>query len=116
MSFIELLIILLLIFIVPKIIRAYLIVRNMRRQARQIFEQMYGEPNPREAADRRQSRRPGWSTPGVRKKKIDPNVGEYVKFQEISVTETSEQKTPAGSSTSTTVVEQQVTDAEWEEI
>lgn len=112
----EVIIIILLIIIVPKIIRAYLIVRNMRRQARHIFEQMYGANAPQQDDAQKSNRKPGWSTPGMRKKKIDPNVGEYVKFQEIRVSETVEQAADASETRTTAIVEQQVTDAEWEDI
>ncbi len=113
MSFLTFLLILLLVFVVPKIIRAFLIVHRVRRQARQIFEQMYGAQQPPEP----ERRKPGWSAPAPRRKKIDPNVGEYVKFQEIRTEETVEQRTDAeGNTTATVAVEQQITDAEWEEI
>lgn len=50
----------------------------------------------------------------VKKKKIDPNVGEYVAFTEIDVTETTEHID--GSTTTTEYHEQQITDIEWEDV
>ena len=118
MSFLTLLFIFILIFIVPKIVRAYLIVRRIRGQARKVYEQMYGGAAGGADASRPKSRKPGWSAPVPRRKKIDPSVGEYVKFQEIATSETVSQTTDTatGSTTTTVSVEQQVTDAEWEEI
>lgn len=52
----------------------------------------------------------GWTSPSPKKKKIDPKTGEYVKFKEVSVTETTNE---SGSYTS---VEEQVTDVTWEDI
>ena len=117
MSILTLFFILFLIFIVPKIVRAYLIVHRIRGQARKVYEQMYGGAAGADAS-RPKSRKPGWSAPVPRRKKIDPSVGEYVKFQEIATTETVSQTTDTatGSTTTTVSVEQQVTDAEWEEI
>lgn len=120
MSFLELFVVAFLILFVWKLIQAYLIVRKAREQARKIFEQMYGGADTSQTAADREQRKPGWSTPAERKKKIDPEVGEYVKFQEISVAETTETTEKSGSTTTTTttttVVEQQVIDAEWEDI
>lgn len=53
--------------------------------------------------------------PPHKKKKIDRDVGEYIAFTDIEVSETSTD--PADGSTTTTVYhEQQVTDIEWEDI
>ena len=50
-----------------------------------------------------------------RKKKIDPNVGEYVAFEEISCNVNSQSTTDASGQTHTRT-ESQVEDAVWEEI
>lgn len=50
----------------------------------------------------------------VKKKKIDPNVGEYIAFTEIDVTETTTKAD--GTTTTTDYHEQQVTDIEWEDV
>lgn len=59
-----------------------------------------------------QQRQPQPEAP-VHKKKIDPTVGEYVEFTETEVT--SRVETPEGTET-TTVVEQQITDIQWEDL
>lgn len=80
-----------------------------------MYEQMYGaRPNTQSQPRRSKT---GWSTPAPKRKKIDPEVGEYVKFQEIEVTERSTYTTGNGKDTTVEYsAEQQVTDAEWEEI
>lgn len=115
MSIFGLLFIIFLIWLVPKLIRGFLFVNNIKKQSRKVYEQMYNggqrDPQPR-------SRKPGWSKPQPHRKKIDPNVGEYVSFQEITTTETSTTSTDptTGKQDTTFTVEQQVTDAEWIDI
>lgn len=53
--------------------------------------------------------------PEPRKKKIDPNVGEYVAFEEIKTSTTVHETTEADGSTRIKV-ESQIEDAVWEEI
>ncbi|MBD5180877.1 MAG: DUF4834 family protein [Bacteroidales bacterium] len=112
MSFFGLIFIIFLIWIVPKLIRGFLFVNNIKKQSRKMYEQMY---NGGQRDSQPRSRKPGWSEPQPHKKKIDPNVGEYVSFQEITSTETETTTTdPAtGARETTYTVEQQVTDAEW---
>lgn len=64
----------------------------------------------------------GWSYPTPKKKKIDPEDGEYIKYQEVKITVTqtsdkaaaSRQEAPNASRSYT--VEEQITDVTWEEI
>lgn len=116
MSVITLFFIIFLIWIARPIIRGIFLVHRVRKSARQMYEQMYGGASRQPQEPPR--RKPGWSSPAPRKKKIDPSVGEYVRFQEIQTTETVDSHTdPATGDTRTTVtVEQQVTDAEWEDL
>ncbi|MDE6288225.1 MAG: DUF4834 family protein, partial [Muribaculaceae bacterium] len=53
--------------------------------------------------------------PAPRNKKIDPNVGEYVAFEEIKTSTTVSETTEADGSTRIKV-ESQIEDAVWEEI
>lgn len=83
-----------------------------------MYEQMFGQPytQPGRGEEPQRRRRGGWSASPVRKrKKIDPEIAEYVQFQEISVTET-EKKASDDTATRSFTVEQQVSDAEWEDI
>ncbi len=59
------------------------------------------------------SRKGGWTAPVARRKKIDPEVGEYVKFKEV---ETTTQSAPTTGDTRQTTVEQQIEDVKWEDI
>ena len=57
--------------------------------------------------------------PGSKKKKIPADVGEYVKFTEITTAEesrTTTEQAGADGNQSTVTVEQQITDVEWEDI
>lgn len=100
------------IWLVPKLVRGYMYVHRARSQMRDIYNQMYGGGTTA-ADDRKQRRRKsGWSAPARQKrKKIDPNVGEYVKFEEIKTDTTTTDS--SGHTSSTHTVEQQVTDVEW---
>lgn len=97
-------------------------VNAARRQAREMtdaFNRAAGidpeEARRHSASQKQASRKGGWTAPVPRRKKIDPEVGEYVKFKEIESETTA---TPADGQTSarTTVVEQQVEDVRWEDI
>lgn len=58
-------------------------------------------------------RKGGWSNPLKRRKKIDPAVGEYVRFTETATTVTAE----TDSEHKTEIhAESQITDVEWEEL
>lgn len=111
MGFISgLLLLFLIVFIIWPLLRAGLLVYKARKQMRDLFG-----GGARKGGARRQEQQPP-----RRRKKIDPNVGEYVEFEEIKTytqssgevrTETSE----TGSS-GRTVTEEQIEDAEWEDI
>ncbi len=81
------------------------------RQATSAFQQAQQGPQPRQ-------RRAGWTRPEPRRKHIDPEVGEYVKFQERELTEEELRQRQDGSTTytRTTYSESQIEDAEWEDI
>lgn len=101
MSFFGLLFLVFIGWLIYNVARIYLRVRRLQRQGQDFFNQFMGG-------------NPGQSGKGARKpepdpqpkrptKKIDPNVGEYVRFEEVSVT--AEQTTatrPDGTRTETT--------------
>lgn len=96
-----------LIFILPRLIRGILLVRRVRRHVRQAYEAMYGTSRePRQEPRRRD----GWSAPAPRRRKIDPSVAQQVKYEEIS------QQRTIITPQATYTTEQQIVDAEWEEI
>lgn len=109
------LLILFLVFVLPPIIRGIVAVHRFRRQTRDAFEAMYGA-GKQGRPDARRERKAGWSDSGrQKKKKINKDVGEYIAFEEITVEQTVSAETD-GRGQATYEVEQQVSDAEWEEI
>lgn len=60
----------------------------------------------------------GWSAPRrERAKKVNPNVGEYVEWEDVEVTSTTTQETSKSSPGKTTrYFEERISDVEWEEI
>lgn len=99
---------LLFLFIIWPIIRAAMIVNRVKKNARQAYESMYGNQQPRNDA----GRKAGWSSSEKKRKKIDRTVGDYVPFEDMPAQNT-------GSKPHTTpdfTAESQISDAEWEEI
>ena len=99
------------------IIKAAIAVARARKRASELFDSFNSEA--REAS--RHTRKGGWSTPGRHKsKKIDPSVGEYVEFEEISTTADtaapSDRQDHNDRTTGQKNIESQITDAEWEDI
>ena len=89
--------------------------RNAQNQFSQMFEQQFGNMGFA-ADDTPPERKAGWDKPRQRKKKYAATDGEAVSFQEITVEHT-ETHTADYSSTSTHIeIEQQIVDAEWEDI
>lgn len=76
------------------------------------FNQEISDQNKRARQARQQARQQQQKS--EKKKKIDPNVGEYVAFTEIDVTEESAQT--SGNSRTTVRAEEQITDITWEDI
>jgi len=86
-----------------------------------VFGDLFGQPGAQKSNSAyapNGTRKAGWTKARFRKKKIDPNVGEYVAFSEVSLTE--EERTARNSATdkkeATYTTEQQVADIEWEDI
>lgn len=126
MSFIGLCIILLLfyLFVLP-LWRVWKVVRAARRQARDMNDLFRraagidpdGENGKGDSGRRRASGKGGWSSPVKKPKKIDPEVGEYIKFKEVAVeSPASTNEEDASRATRAGAVEQQVEDVKWEDI
>lgn len=89
----------------------YLIPYLIRRQLRKTFG--YDPTSgPRRQTGNQQSRQPQQQPRPRSKKKIDPNIGEYVEFTETS--ETTTRQTSDGNTEIKT--EQQITDVQWEDL
>lgn len=110
------LIALLVIFVVlPWVIKQifpWLLKRHLRKRFGNIFDQQM----PHGGYDEPEERKGGWSAPPPRKKKIDPETGEYVKFQEVKVEATLSETDADGTRSSHIQVEEQIVDIDWEEI
>lgn len=106
MSFFLLLLIL---FIVLPLIRVGIRIWQFRRQMRNFMNDPFGTGQNTAGRSRRQPEQP----PQRHKKKIDPDVGEYVAFTEVTVESTVSDGT---TEIHTVETEQQIEDVEWEDI
>ena len=87
----------------------------IKRRVKKVFSQANGQTTGRSSKKNKADAAPR-NQPA---KKIDPNVGEYVHFEEIQIKEESATKQNAdGSETRTTrfTVEEQIVDVEWEDV
>lgn len=107
-----------LIFLIWFVIVPLLKIVGMVNKARRTFRNATGAYNrtPYEASP--QERKGGWSTPAPRRKRINADIGEYVKFQELELTAEEIKQRADGSTTytRTTYSETRIEDAEWEDI
>lgn len=112
----ELLIVILCFWLGWKLLRWW-IIRKIQRDSRKIYEQFTGQ-RPNEQRKQQQSPRKGGWQHAQKSKKYQRDEGEYVAFEDIKVTfsEESTSKADGSSQRSSTTVEQQIVDAEWEEI
>lgn len=110
MSFI---LILIFIFFIWPLIRVFWTIHKVRSKARKAYEQMYGDAFGSQQQSQ-QSRKPGWTRPQQKPKRIDPSVGEFVSYEEVAV----ETRVESDSQTERTEYrrEAQITDAEWEDV
>lgn len=107
-------------FIIWPVVKVLLRINAAKRQFR---DMMNGGPAAAAgfgAGGRDESRRKGgWSrAPRRRRKKIPDDTGEYVAFEEITVTQTVTESTAGGGEHARTdyTVEQQIIDVEWEDV
>ena len=100
------LLLLLIFFVVIPLIKSMTAVYRARKAARRFFDQFRQDTDPhsrRRDNPRQQPPRP--------RKKINPDDGEFVQFEDLPADSSTKKKT-----VSETVVEQQVVDVEWEDI
>ncbi len=105
--------------IIKPLLRVYFSYKKLRNGDISALFDLFGQPGSqrhRSAYEPDGRRKAGWSHPTPPNKKIADDVGEYVKFTEVTVTETTTASDPASGSTATFTTEQQVTDVEWEDI
>lgn len=112
----SILFILLFIFIIWPIIRVSWVIHKARKQARTIYEQRFG----RQEGSSQTERKAGWSKPEQTRAKVFKRTdGDYVQFEDIEVTTQTTTQTDADGSTSqhtTTTVDHQIIDIDWEDI
>lgn len=93
-------------------------VNRYRQNVRSAFRDMSEEAARQQREMESERRRGGWTRPAnIKKKKITRDVGEYVKWEEVEVTEAS--STEQNSTTDYTKYyskEEQIIDVKWEDI
>jgi Sec-independent protein translocase protein TatA len=112
-------------YVVPAILRwlATAMIKRKTREMNDAFARAAGidpdELRRQQAQQAKTRKKGGWTEPTQqRRKKIDSEVGEYVKFQDVaddasaSSSDTNTQKTTSGASTS----ESQIEDVTWEDV
>ncbi len=109
-------------FVVRPVYRIWSAVKRAQKQQKDFINSMFGARGADEAqtdadaeANERARRKGGWSTPRKKRKKIDPEVGEFVKFKETVVSE-QDTKTASDGSGASFTAEEQITDVTWEDL
>lgn len=93
--------------------------RNMKSGNFDLFGDLFGQPGAQKRTSQYEadgSRKEGWTKPRNKKKKISEDVGEYVKFSEVTVSESESRRQNEADGRTRTVTEQQVVDVEWEDL
>lgn len=89
----------------------------VKRRIRRMGQQFQGASGGRNGSTGKRGH--DRTQPKPQTKKIDPDVGEYIHFEEVDVTsETTATTQPDGSETKTTrvKVEEQIVDIDWEDV
>lgn len=110
------------IFVVRPLFKLWRTYSKLKKGDFSVFGDLFGQPGSQKQTSAYGTdghRKAGWTKARIKKKKIPADVGEYVKFTEITTAEESRTTTKqAGTdgNQSTVTVEQQITDVEWEDI
>ena len=107
--------------IVWPLLRMWQIMGNVKKRQQEIYRQMFGDQDNDNPTSSQQRRKAGWDKPDAkRRKKIDPTVGEYVRFQEVDTPPSATADTPAGASAGAQTAadthstsESQIEDIDW---
>lgn len=102
-------------FIVIPFVRLVYRVYRVRKTFNDTMHRMYNQQQEGAARDAHQ-RKAGWDKPVAKRKKIGDDIGEYVKFEEITVIETNETVEKDTTDRGAYSTESQITDADWEDI
>lgn len=110
------------IFVVRPLFKLWRTYSKLKKGDFSVFGDLFGQPGSQKQTSAYGTdghRKAGWTKTRIKKKKIPADVGEYVKFTEITTAEESRTTTKqagADGNQSTVTVEQQITDVEWEDI
>lgn len=110
------------IFVVRPLFKLWRTYSKLKKGDFSVFGDLFGQPGSQKQTSAYGTdghRKAGWTKARIKKKKIPADVGEYVKFTEITTAEesrTTTEQAGADGSQSTVTVEQQITDVEWEDI
>lgn len=110
------------IFVVRPLFKLWRTYSKLKKGDFSVFSDLFGQPGSQKQTSAYGTdghRKAGWTKARIKKKKIPADVGEYVKFTEITTAEESRTTTKqagADGNQSTVTVEQQITDVEWEDI
>lgn len=110
------------IFLVRPLFKLWRTYSKLKKGDFSVFGDLFGQPGSQKQTSAYGTdghRKAGWTKARIKKKKIPADVGEYVKFTEITTEEESRTTTKqagADGNQSTVTVEQQITDVEWEDI
>lgn len=110
------------IFVVRPLFKLWRTYSKLKKGDFSVFGDLFGQPGSQKQTSAYGTdghRKAGWTKARIKKKKIPADVGEYVKFTEITTAEESRTTTKqagADGNQSTVTVEQQITDVEWEDI
>lgn len=110
--FLLLILTLLFIYVIRPLWRVYSAIKQQQRQAQDFFRGMSGDPDGSYSGNRNN---PTNNKQSSRRKIIDPNVGEYIDYEEIT-TETNPVDISNNDPDSQHVSSARISDAEWEEI
>ncbi len=113
-------------FFISPAYKVWKTLNRARRQAREMndaFRRAAGidpdEERRKQQEQQRASRRGGWTSPTPRRKKIGKDVGEYVKFKEVTVSNRTSESQTADSATGESCRierEEQIVDVRWEDL
>lgn len=110
------------IFVVRPLFKLWRTYSKLKKGDFSVFGDLFGQPGSQKQTSAYGTdghRKAGWTKARIKKKKIQADVGEYVKFTEITTAEesrTTTEQAGADGNQSTVTVEQQITDVEWEDI
>ena len=110
------------IFVVRPLFKLWRTYSKLKKGDFSVFGDLFGQPGSQKQTSAYGTdghRKAGWTKARIKKKKIPADVGDYVKFTEITTAEesrTTTEQAGADGNQSTVTVEQQITDVEWEDI